>query len=52
VEKKLELLHKLLGEVAGEICLCLTLKKLKGGRAAIDKWKEKLAQALKALDEL
>lgn len=52
MRKDLEDLHKLLGEVCGEICLALTLYKVTGGKATIRKWLGLTKKAVDILEKL
>lgn len=47
----LEKLHKDIGQVAGEICMSLTLYRIVGGKTAVSRWIYVLRKAADELEE-
>ena len=52
MKAELEALHKLVGGVAGEICMALTRRRVNGGPNAMREWARRLRQAANAVDRM
>lgn len=52
MRNELEQLHKILGQICGEICISLTIYRVSGGKATIRKWLELTRQAEAVLEKL
>lgn len=52
MRNELERLHKVLGAVCGEIVIALTIFKLTGGRATLQKWLKSLAEAQSIIEKM
>jgi hypothetical protein len=52
MRKDLEDLHKILGEVCGEICMALVLCRVTGGKSSVRKWLDLTRRAVDLLEKM
>lgn len=52
MQKDLETVHKLLGEVCGSICMALTLRRVTGGKLTIRHWLATARRAVEILEKI
>lgn len=50
MEKLLEGVHKIIGGVAGEVCMSIVMKRVSGGRKTLIRWVTELRRAADLLD--
>ena len=50
MEKLLEGVHKIIGGVAGEVCMSIVMKRVSGGRKTLIRWVAELRRAADLLD--
>ena len=51
MEKFLENIHKIVGGVAGEVCIAIVIKRVSGGRTTLRRWVSELRRAADLLDD-
>ena len=51
MQNELEKLHRIIGRVAGDICIALTIHKISGGKVTIRRWIAELKSAIEMLEK-